>query len=57
MLIPETTGVDTLCGIFNSLHLNADNLDEILQAYRELYPAIPLKDVYMFFDEVQMADD
>lgn len=40
-----------------SLHLNADNLDEILQAYRELYPAIPLKDVYMFFDEVQMADD
>ena len=39
------------------LHLNADNLDEILQAYRELYPAIPLKDVYMFFDEVQMADD
>lgn len=39
------------------LHLNVDNLDEILQAYRELYPAIPLKDVYMFFDEVQMADD
>lgn len=39
------------------LHLNADNLDEILQAYRELYPAIPLKEVYMFFDEVQMADD
>lgn len=39
------------------LQLNADNLDEILQAYRELYPAIPLKEVYMFFDEVQMADD
>lgn len=39
------------------LHLNADNLDEIFQAYRELYPAIPLKEVYMFFDEVQMADD
>lgn len=39
------------------LKMNADNLDEILQAYRELYPAIPLKDVYMFFDEVQMADD
>lgn len=39
------------------LHFNADNLDEILQAYRELYPEIPLKDVYMFFDEIQMADD
>lgn len=39
------------------LKLNADNLDEILQAYRELYPAIPVKEVYMFFDEVQMADD
>lgn len=39
------------------LQLKADNLDEILQAYRELYPAIPLKEVYMFFDEVQMADD
>jgi len=39
------------------LQLNADNLDEILQAYQELYPAIPLKEVYMFFDEVQMADD
>ena len=39
------------------LKMNADNLDEILQAYRELYPAISLKDVYMFFDEVQMADD
>lgn len=39
------------------LQLNAENLDEILQAYLELYPAIPLKEVYMFFDEVQMADD
>lgn len=39
------------------LHFNADSLDEILQAYRELYPEIPLKDVYMFFDEIQMADD
>lgn len=39
------------------LNLNAENLDEILQAYRELYPDILLKDVYMFFDEVQMADD
>lgn len=39
------------------LQFNAHNLDEILQAYRELYPDIPLRDVYMFFDEIQMADD
>lgn len=39
------------------LDFNADNLDEILQAYRELYPHIPLKEVYLFFDEIQMADD
>lgn len=39
------------------LQFNANNLDEILQAYRELYPNIPLRDVYMFFDEIQMADD
>ena len=38
-------------------HFNADNLDEILQAYQELYTDISLKDTYMFFDEVQMADD
>lgn len=39
------------------LQFNANNLDEIMQAYRELYPNIPLRDVYMFFDEIQMADD
>lgn len=33
-----------------------DEFDLIIQSYRELYPAIMLKDVYMFFDEVQMAD-
>lgn len=38
-------------------HFNAENLDEILQSYRELYPDIPLKDAYLFFDEIQMADD
>ena len=39
------------------LQFDAENLDEILQAYRELYPDISLKDVYMFFDEIQMAED
>ena len=35
------------------LTLKADNLDLILQAYQELYPEINLKDVYIFFDEIQ----
>ena len=39
------------------LQFDAENLDELLQAYRELYPDISLKDVYMFFDEIQMAED
>ncbi|MBO7608859.1 MAG: ATP-binding protein [Muribaculaceae bacterium] len=36
---------------------NADNLDLIIQAYRELYPKEDLNGVYFFFDEIQMADD
>lgn len=31
----------------------AEELDEVLQAYREMYPEINIKDVYMFFDEIQ----
>ena len=30
-----------------------EELDEVLQAYREMYPEIDLKNVYMFFDEIQ----
>ncbi|NTW34270.1 MAG: ATP-binding protein [Bacteroidetes bacterium] len=30
--------------------------DLILQAYNELFPEIKMKDVYIFFDEIQMAD-
>ena len=32
------------------------DFDEILQAYREMYPTQPLKDVYMFFDEIQLVE-
>lgn len=39
------------------LHFNAENLDEILQAYHELFPAISPKELYIFFDEIQMSDD
>lgn len=38
------------------LQFNTDEFDFILQAYRELFPEIKTKDIYIFFDEIQMAD-
>ena len=38
------------------LHLAAEEMDLILQAYRELYPDIRLADCYFFFDEIQEVD-
>ena len=38
------------------LSISAENLDEILQAYREMFPNQPMKDVYMFFDEIQLVE-
>lgn len=38
------------------IKLKTENLDEILMAYREMYPTINLKDVYMFFDEIQLVE-
>ena len=35
------------------LNFNQENLDVILQAYRELYPEINEKDIWFFFDEIQ----
>lgn len=37
------------------LDFTEQNLDEIIQAYQELYPDVPMKEVYVFFDEVQMS--
>jgi hypothetical protein len=34
--------------------MKVSELDEVLEAYRELYPTQDLKDVYMFFDEIQL---
>lgn len=38
------------------MELRTDNLDELLMAYREMYPTQSLKDVYMFFDEIQLVE-
>ncbi len=35
------------------LTLNTGNLDQIIQAYTELFPEIDIKDTYFFFDEIQ----
>lgn len=38
-------------------NMGSDELDEIITAYMEMFPDIPLKDVYMFFDEIQLIKD
>ena len=38
------------------LSMSAQNFDEILQAYREMFPEQSLKDVYMLFDEIQLIE-
>ena len=38
------------------LSMEPENFDELLRAYREMYPEIPIKDVYMFFDEIQLVN-
>lgn len=36
--------------------MKVSDFDEILQSYREMFPHQSLKDVYMFFDEIQLID-
>ena len=38
------------------LDLNVDELDLVLQSFRELYPTHNLKECYFFFDEIQNID-
>lgn len=38
------------------LQLSSEELDLILQAYRELYPQLDLTDSYFFFDEIQEVE-
>ena len=40
-----------------SKYMTAAELDLVLQAYREMYPATELKDVWMFFDELPLVKD
>lgn len=38
-------------------NMTSDELDEVIVSYMEMYPDIPIKDVYMFFDEIQLIKD
>lgn len=37
-------------------NIKADDLDDIISAYRELYPEMDINTVYMFFDEIQLIE-
>lgn len=37
--------------------MKADDLDMIVEAYREMYPDIEMSSVYMFFDEIQLIEN
>lgn len=36
------------------INMSSDELDEVIVSYMEMFPDIPIKDVYMFFDEIQL---
>lgn len=38
------------------VRMTSDELDQIVEAYREMYPDVEMKSVYMFFDEIQLID-
>lgn len=39
------------------VHMSADELHQIIEAYREMYVDIDMSEVYMFFDEIQLIKD
>lgn len=39
------------------VHMKSEELDLIIEAYREMYPEIEMSSVYIFFDEIQLIAD
>lgn len=39
------------------IRMNSDELDQIIEAYREMFPDIEMSSVYMFFDEIQLINN
>ncbi len=38
-------------------NMSADELNQVIEAYMEMFPDIPIEDVHMFFDEIQLITD
>lgn len=38
------------------VRMTSDELEQIIEAYREMYPDIEMSSVYVFFDEIQLID-
>lgn len=36
------------------VNMSSDELDDVIMAYMEMFPHIPIKNAYMFFDEIQL---
>lgn len=39
------------------VNMSSDELDEVIVSYMEMYPEIPIKDVHIFLDEIQLIKD
>lgn len=39
------------------IRMTSDELDQIVEAYMEMYPDIAISSVYMFFDEIQLIEN
>lgn len=39
------------------VRMSSDELDQIIEAYREMYPDVEMSSVYMFFDEIQLIEN
>ena len=37
--------------------MGTEGLDDVITSYMEMHPDIPIKEVYMFFDEIQLIDN
>lgn len=36
------------------VNMSSDELDDVITAYMEMFPHVPIKEVHMFFDEIQL---
>lgn len=38
-------------------NMTSDELNDVIESYMEMFPDVPIRDVYMFFDEIQLIKD